>query len=673
MNLRDLPANPALLVPTRPMPRCVGIVGAGTIGPDIGYYLASEIPGLKLVLIDVAPAALTRATERLHGYAEKGVQRRKITAEQAASVRAGLSASTDYAQLAGCDWVIEAATEDLALKRKIFSQVESVVRPDAIITSNTSSLPAQRIFSHLAHPGRTTVTHFFAPAYQNPIVEVIDWERSDRAVLEWLRSVFAATGKVPLVTRDAVCFMLDRIFDNWCNEAGYMLEHATAAQVDQVATEFANVGPFWVLNFSNGNAIIHETNSLQAEEEGAHYTPARVFSSVDRWKLPARSSEADAPPEPLRQHIRDRMLGILYAQAIDILDRQIGSAADLELGARLAFGLKSGPLALMQRDGQKEVDRLLRRLGKERKGMPRRTRPLPAYTKFRRYIITDHVDGVCIITIRRPDALNALHDDLNEEIRAVLVEHMKDEATTGFVITGYGRKAFSAGADIGRFPSMLGDAAASQEYARASSRLLLAIDGAAKPVVAALNGMALGGGLELAIRCHGIISVPSARLQFPEVGLGIAPGIGGMVVPYRKWPKAATLFHRMLRAAESIDAATAAGHGVLELCQGAEDLLPRAIDKVRSLAGQVRPPSKGRVDIGALPPEPATAADGRVLSVAVRGIIDEAIVAGAAASTWKAALEIGYVAFGRAATTAAAREGISAFGERRAPDFSKTG
>ncbi|MFO1469113.1 MAG: 3-hydroxyacyl-CoA dehydrogenase NAD-binding domain-containing protein, partial [Steroidobacteraceae bacterium] len=106
MNLRDLPANPALLVPTRPMPRCVGIVGAGTIGPDIGYYLASEIPGLKLVLIDVAPAALTRATERLHGYAEKGVQRRKITAEQAASVRAGLSASTDYAQLADCDWII---------------------------------------------------------------------------------------------------------------------------------------------------------------------------------------------------------------------------------------------------------------------------------------------------------------------------------------------------------------------------------------------------------------------------------------------------------------------------------------------------------------------------------------------------------------------------------------
>jgi len=673
MALRDLPANPALLTPSRPMPRCVGIVGAGTIGPDIGYYLASEIAGLKLILIDIAPAALTRATERLHGYVEKGVQRKKITPAQAASVRAGLDSSTDYAKLSECDWVIEAATEDLPLKRKIFSQIEAVVRPDAVITSNTSSLPAERLYSHLKHPGRATVTHFFAPAYQNPIVEVIDWERTDAEVLEWLRAVLAATGKVPLVTRDAVCFMLDRIFDNWCNEAANMLEHATAAQIDQVATEFATVGPFWVLNFSNGNAIIHETNSLQAEEEGVHYTPARIFSSVDRWKLPARAAEVPQPAETVRKHVRDRFLGILYSQSIDILERRIGNAADLELGARLAFGLKSGPLALLQRDGQAEADRLLERLCSERAGMPRRVRPLSAYTTFRRYILVDFVEGVCIITIRRPDALNALHDELNEEIRSVIDEHLADGNTAGFVITGYGRRAFSAGADIGRFPTMLGDAAASREYARASSRLLVAIDRARKPVVAALNGMALGGGLELAIRCHAIVAVPQARLQFPEVGLGIAPGIGGLVVPYRKWPGAASIFHRMLRTAAGVDAAAAASHGVLDTCNGSEELLPKAIAKVHALAGKIHPPRDGAVSIGALPPEPAVAADGRVLSAVVRDIIDKAIIDGAAAPTWEAALEVGYAAFGATATTAAAREGISAFGERRAPDFAKTG
>ncbi|MFO1408922.1 MAG: 3-hydroxyacyl-CoA dehydrogenase NAD-binding domain-containing protein [Steroidobacteraceae bacterium] len=602
MPLRDVPANPALLQPARPLPRKLGIVGAGTIGPDIGYYLASEIPGLQLLLLDIAPAALERATERLHAYADKGVQRGKITAAQAAAVRAGLLTSSDYAALADCDWVIEAATEDLPLKRRIFAQIEAVVRPDAIITSNTSSLPAERLFAQLAHPGRATVTHFFAPAYQNPVVEVIDWPRTDREVLEWLRHTFAATGKVPLVTRDAVCFMLDRIFDNWCNEAGYLLQYATAAQIDQAATEFVQAGPFWVLNFSNGNAIIHETNTLQAEEEGAHYRPARVFSSVERWKLPARGAVVPKATAAVRRRIRDRLLGILYAQSIDILDRRIGSAADLDLGSRLAFGLKAGPLALMQRDGEAEVDRLLARLGKERRGMPGRLRPLEAYTDFRRYILTDDVDGVCVITIRRPEALNALHEELTGEIAAVLAERMGDARTTGFVITGYGRRAFSAGADIGRFPTMLGDAAASREYARSSSRLLLAIDAATKPVVAALNGYALGGGLELAIRCHAIVAAPGCWLQFPEIGLGIAPGIGGLVVPYRKWPQAAEVFHRMLRCAERVDAASLERLGVLETSAGMDELLPQAIGRVRALVGRVRLPADGAVNLAPLPP-----------------------------------------------------------------------
>ena len=673
MRSRDIPANPALIRPSRPLPRSIGVIGAGTIGPDIAYYLASEIPGLRLVLVDIAAPALERAQARIHAYADKGVQRKKLSAERAASIRAGLTPTTDYAALAGCDWVIEAATEDLAVKRRIFSAVEAVVAPSAFLSSNTSSLPASRLFGHLAHPQRATVTHFFAPAFQNPIVEVIDWERADESTIGWFRGLFAATGKVPLVTRDAVCFMLDRVFDNWCNEAALLLDRADAAQIDAVAGEFVHAGPFFVLNLANGNPIIVETNTLQAEEEGEHYRPARIFSSVDRWKLPARGAVAPEIDAALRTAIRDRLLGILYAQTVDILDRGIGRPADLELGCRLAFGLKRGPLELMRQAGEPEVDRILGRLAAERPGMPRRSRPLAAYVDFPSDVLVDDVDGVCVITLRRPEALNALHDELNDEILAVLTERADDPGTQGFVITGYGSRAFCAGADIGRFPAMLGDAAASRDYARACSRLLVALDRARKPVVAALNGLALGGGLELAIRCHAIVGVPGATLQFPEIGLGIVPGIGGLAVPYRRWPQAAALFHRMLRGAERVDAATAARHGVLELCEDPAELIPTAIARVRGLVGRVPAPVDGPVAIVAPASAPPVGADGAPLSAAVRAIVDEAIVDAAAARSWSDALEVGYAAFGASACTAAAREGISAFAERRAPDFAKTG
>jgi enoyl-CoA hydratase/3-hydroxyacyl-CoA dehydrogenase len=244
--------NPLIGIPSKPLPKHIGIIGAGTIGPDIAYYLKSAIPGLSLVLIDIVEDQLDQAVKRIEGYAGKGVKRGKLTADQAAGVMENLDTSTDYSTLAECDWVIEAATENLDLKHEIFAQVESIVREDTLITSNTSSIPAAWLFSKLKHQGRCTVTHFFAPAFSNPVVEVVDWDGGSDENLEYLRWLFCATGKVPMVTTDDVCFMLDRIFDNWCNEAAYLLTIASASEIDSVALDYVHAGPFDVLNFANG-------------------------------------------------------------------------------------------------------------------------------------------------------------------------------------------------------------------------------------------------------------------------------------------------------------------------------------------------------------------------------------------------------------------------------------
>jgi enoyl-CoA hydratase/3-hydroxyacyl-CoA dehydrogenase len=669
-NLYASAHNPLLIQPTRPLPDEVALIGAGTIGPDIGYYLKSAMPECKLVLVDIAEKALKQAEQRIIGYTQKAVDKKKMKPDKAEVVGQNIVYTSDYDQIKNCKLVIEAATEDIPLKQKIFDMVEGIVSEDTIITSNTSSIPADRLFMKMKNPGRTTVTHFFAPAWRSLPVEVISWEGGNRETLDYLFWFFAKTGKAPIITDNAICFILDRIFDNWCNESAYLLEQATVSQIDKVAEEFVFAGPFFVLNMANGNPIIIETNSLQMEE-GAHYQPAPILASVDRW-LTHRPGSPVEISDAIKGSVRDRLLGILFSQSFDIIDRGIGTPADLNFGCQVALGFRNGPLDLMREMGEAEVDRIMQKFQSERPGFPMPQQSWADYQKFNRFILVDDLDGIKIITIRRPQAMNALNDELTDEILAVLKAFADDPSVQGFVITGYGTAAFSAGADIGKFPSMLGDPEASAQYARDCAKVQVFMDQMEKPVVAALNGLAMGGGLEIAIRCHGIVAMQNAVLQFPEITLGILPGIGGCVVPYRKWPQAAGLFHDMICLGKPLTAKAAAEAGVVaETVQDFPALMAAAIQQVNALQDNIPRISEGKIGIPdvEVPAEPK--AGNQALSKEAVAIARQTIKAGAETESLAEALEIGYKGFGEIACSDAAKEGISAFLERRKPNFTK--
>jgi len=489
-NLYRSAFNPLLLDPARPLPDEVAVIGAGTIGPDIGYYLKSAMPGCRLFLVDVVEEPLKKAEQRIIDYTRKAVERKKMKSEKADVVRENIIFTTDYEQIGNCKLVIEAASENVALKQKIFAMLEKIIGADTIITSNTSSIPADRIFSKMEKPERTSITHFFAPAWRSLPVEVISWAGCSREVLDYLFWFFAKTGKVPIITDNQICFVLDRVFDNWCNESAFLLDSATAGQIDKTAEEFVFAGPFFVLNMANGNPIIIETNSLQMEE-GDHYQPAPILASVNRWLTPRPGSPVEIGEE-VKNKVRDRLLGILFSQSFDIVDRGIGTKEDLNFGCQVALGFKNGPLDLMRQLGQAEVNRIMQKFETDRPGFPAAKQSFAAYQDFRRYILVDDWQGAKIITIRRPQAMNALNDEVTDEILAVLQKYAADPAVRGFVITGYGTAAFSAGADIGRFPSMLGNAEASAQYARDCAKVQMFMDQMDKPVVAALNVLAIG-------------------------------------------------------------------------------------------------------------------------------------------------------------------------------------
>ena len=668
--LYPVSTNPLFFTPTRSLPQEIAVIGAGTIGPDIGYYLKSALPGIKLYLVDVVEEPLSRAEKRITGYVQKATEKRKMKEDQAQTVLENIMYTMDYDHIKNCDLVIEAATENIPLKQKIFDTVEKIVGEDTIITSNTSSIPADRIFSAMNKPERTTITHFFAPAWRSLPVEVIRWEGASQEAVDYLFWFFAHTGKAPIITDNAICFMLDRIFDNWCNEAAYLLDCASASQIDSVVEEFVFAGPFFVLNMANGNPIIIETNTLQMEE-GPHYKPAIILGSVEKWLTGRPGSKVEVSAD-LKNTIRDRMLGILFSQSFDIVDRGIGTKQDLNFGCQVALGFKKGPFDIMRDCGEAEVTRIMGKFQKERPGFPKAKKPLSDYQDFKRFLLVDEVDGVKIITIRRPQAMNAISDEINDEILTVLKENIDNLSIKGFVITGYGNNAFSAGADIGKFPQTLGNRDAAVRYAKDCAQVQLFMDQMEKPIVAAINGMALGGGLEIAIRCHSMVATRNAFFQFPEVTLGILPGIGGCIVPYRKWPQGAKLFHEMISLARRMTAKEAVDIGmVVKIAEDYSEMIKEAVQEVKNMQGKRQQIHEGKLDIPevAIPDQPM--AGKLALSKEAISIIAKTIENGAAADTFADALEIGYQGSAEIACTDAAKEGISAFLEKRKPEFEK--
>ena len=235
--------NPLLEKPDRSLPREVAIIGAGTIGPDIGYYFKSALPDLRLLLVDVIEKPLENARKRIESYVRKALDRKKMKPDQAEAVGRNIVYTMDYEEIRNADLVIEAATENLRIKRKIVEQVENLVRQDTIITSNTSSIPAERIFSGVRNPERTTITHFFAPAWRNPAIEVIIWKAVDQKVVDYLRWMFCLTGKVPIISRSEICFVLDRIFDNWrLNDEQYKeYQGRVATNINEMFEDFRSL------------------------------------------------------------------------------------------------------------------------------------------------------------------------------------------------------------------------------------------------------------------------------------------------------------------------------------------------------------------------------------------------------------------------------------------------
>lgn len=245
--------------------------------------------------------------------------------------------------------------------------------------------------------------------------------------------------------------------------------------------------------------------------------------------------------------------------------------------------------------------------------------------------------AVRTLTINRPDKLNALNRETINELQVAFGQARHDDAVRVVVLAGSGEKAFVAGADIGELAS-LGPLEA-QAFSRAGQRMMRGIELLGKPVIARIQGFALGGGLELAMSCHLRIASEKARLGQPEISLGILPGFGGTQRLLRLAGRAAAL--EMCLLGQPVDAARALQLGLLNRVVGAD-----------SLDGEV----------AAIADQLAAAAPH-----ALAGILDAVLVGGECGA--EEGMDFESKAFALCCTTADMREGARAFLERRQPVF----
>ena len=197
-------------------------------------------------------------------------------------------------------------------------------------------------------------------------------------------------------------------------------------------------------------------------------------------------------------------------------------------------------------------------------------------------LLLETTDGITVLTINRPQVLNALNSDVVRELECALYGLDFDAAVKAIILTGAGEKAFVAGADIKEMFELSSFEA--HDFARRGQRLMLLINRMRTPVIAAVNGYALGGGLELALACDFIYASDKAKFGFPEVGLGIIPGFGGtqnlarLIGPNRA--------NELVFSGRIISASKALSWGIANELFAPEELLPKALETAKEIAGK---------------------------------------------------------------------------------------
>jgi 3-hydroxybutyryl-CoA dehydrogenase len=371
----------------------IGVVGAGTMGAGIAQV--SALGGYETRLHDPLPGALETGVERLRTSLHKGAAKGLWTKDEAERASDRVGAAKNLADLCECDLVIEAAPEDLAVKQQIFNSLAHVCRSEAILATNTSSLPVTAIADGVAGPERIVGMHFFNPPALMRLVEVVETSLTSDEALEAATEVGTQMGRTPIRAKDSPGFIANRLARPFSLESLRMLADgvADAPTIDRACRLGGGfrMGPFELIDLIGLDVNLSVAHSFY--EQGAEperWRPSAIQERlVAEGRLGRKSGQGfyeygDGPhrepdPElgiqrptvdpaelgkvdPAAAEIIPRLIAQIANEAAFALEEGVGSAADMNTAMRLGFNWPLGSLEFTELIGRERAVALLEEL-----------------------------------------------------------------------------------------------------------------------------------------------------------------------------------------------------------------------------------------------------------------------------------------------------------------------
>jgi len=262
--------------------KTVGVVGAGTMGNGIAQACATC--GVEAVMIDVADAALEKGRAAIAGSLDRLVKKEKLSATDRDAALARVRTTTRYEDLSNVDLVIEAATENPAIKIEILRRIDAIAKPGAIVASNTSSISITQLAAVTARADRFLGMHFFNPVPMMALVELIRGLQTSDATVSAAEALARKLGKTPIVVKNSPGFVVNRILCPMLNEAVFALQEglASAEAIDEGMKLGCNhpIGPLALCDMIGLDVLLAVMNVFYADFNDPKYRPAPLLREM---------------------------------------------------------------------------------------------------------------------------------------------------------------------------------------------------------------------------------------------------------------------------------------------------------------------------------------------------------------------------------------------------------